>query len=138
MTMAHSIESRVPFLDLRLIEVSTCIPRKYKVDKYILKKAVTGMVPKEVIMRKKHPFYIPIDSWFNKGLRDVSRQILIQSPVIKRMFSRRYVDGLLAKGSKSHLLHSRQLWSLLTFAVWHKVYIENEIERPVLDIDKLY
>ncbi|PIN69264.1 asparagine synthase (glutamine-hydrolyzing) [Candidatus Woesearchaeota archaeon CG11_big_fil_rev_8_21_14_0_20_43_8] len=137
MTMAHSIESRVPLLDIRLIEFSATMPRHYKIDKLILKKAAAGMVPKEIIQRKKHPFYIPIDSWFGKGIRDIAKQAIGSSKIVDTLFRKSYTKKLLNRRGSSNLVHSRQLWSLLTLSIWHKLYIENDVKKPILDLDRL-
>ena len=80
MSMAASLEARTPFLDYRLVEFAMDIPSRYKLKqnklKYILKCAVSGLVPDEIIHRKKHGFHVPIDKWFRKELKSYCREIL--------------------------------------------------------------
>src|SRR5205814_10229533 len=75
MTMAHSIEARVPLLDHRLIEFVQTIPASLKLrgqeTKYILKKAVHGLIPEQIINRPKHGFDVPIRKWLNGELREL-------------------------------------------------------------------
>lgn len=127
MTMAHSLEGRVPFLDHNLIEFSSRIPPSLKirggVEKYILRKAVFDVLPAEVLKRKKHPFFVPIDQWFSKngGLRDYLGGILDSGS--SGYFRKEYVKGIFDKYEKSRLYCSRQLWNILTFELWHKTFV---------------
>ena len=88
MSMAHSIESRVPFLDYRLVELAASIPSSAKVSgdepKLILKAAARGKVPESIINRRKQGFSAPIDSWFMGALGGEVRSFLLDGPAAAR------------------------------------------------------
>jgi len=131
-TMAFSIEGRVPFLDHRLVELSTKIPANLKLkyltkDKYILRQSVKNIIPKQTMKRKKKHFFVPIDSWFKEDLTSLKEELLSKNFISKqKIFNSNYITKI-DKGFKaSKLFYSRQLWSLLIFQIWYKQYIENE------------
>lgn len=122
MSMAASIETRVPFLDYKFVELAMSIPSDIKIKngslKYILKKAIRGVIPDEIIDRKKQGFGVPIYEWFLDRLGEVARNELIE-----------FCDktDFLDKAAVIELLNSRgraQAWYLLNFALWWKEYIE--------------
>ena len=130
-TMAFSVEERVPFLDHTLTEISNKIPPNLKIkgfnEKYILKKAVKNIVPKQIIKRKKTNFFVPIHTWLNGELLDITKQMLSKDEIAKQgIFDYNYIDKIWKSFNNSKLFYSRQLWSLLCFQIWHKMYIENE------------
>lgn len=128
-TMAHSVEQRVPFLDHTLAEFLMTVPPELKLkgsaDKYILRKAMSRMIPKQTIRRKKSRFFVPIHRWFGGELGEIARQLLQEST----FFRQEYIDGIYRNFNKSRLYCSRQLWALLVFSVWHKMFIEDEVTR---------
>ena len=128
-TMAFSIEERVPFLDHNISEITSSMSPELKLrnfnEKYILKKALKGIVPDETIKRKKTNFFVPIDKWFHGELLDISKQILSKERIAKQgIFDYRCIDKMWSNYRKSSLFYARQLWSLLCFQLWHKMYIE--------------
>jgi asparagine synthase (glutamine-hydrolysing) len=149
MTMAHSMEGRLPFMDHELVEFSAKIPFKYKLvgmnEKFVLKKAMTGILPKEIINRKKQRFFTPIDTWFGKELIDVSAKFLDEENDINKCFNKKYINGLLSYKNKisyrlflSHnkltkQYYARQIWCLLTLNMWHKMFIEDVHYGKVLN-----
>jgi len=131
-TMAFSIEERVPFLDHNLSEISSRIPPDLKLknfnEKYILKKAVRDLVPKQTIRRKKVNFFVPIDKWFSGEILEISKQMLSREEIKKQgIFDYRYIDKAWANYKKSRLFYARQLWSILCFSLWHKMFIEENM-----------
>jgi len=139
MSMAHAIEARVPFLDHRLVEFSFKIPTKYKIKeggKYILKKAFKDMLPKEIIKREKQPFLVPINRWYEEKLKELAPQIFEQSEIFKRYFNPYAIKKIKENYEKSKFYYGRQIWVLLSFALWHKMYIERDnIRKPNLNIN---
>jgi len=147
MSMAHSIEARVPFLDHRIVELSSKIPSKLKLrglnEKFILKKAMTKNVPKDILKRKKQRFFVPIDFWFKNNLDYITSNIFLESDFLKKNFNKKFISKLLDyQKSSSHktilkhnqllrLYYPRQIWSLLTLAMWHKTYIENDSAKAL-------
>lgn len=132
MTMAFSIEARCPFLDKRLVEFASKIPDKYKIksfqkEKWILRKSVKNLVPKETMNRKKRHFFVPINQWFKEELSNLRNELLSEKYLKKQgFFSLNYVKKINKDFNDSPLYYSRQLWSLMIFQIWYKIYIENE------------
>ena len=131
-TMAFSVEERVPFLDHTLSEITCRIPPNLKLknfnEKYILKKAVKDIVPKQTVKRNKTAFFVPINKWFSGELLEISKQMLSEENIAKQgIFDYRCVDKMWARFNKSRLFYARQLWSLLCFQLWHKMFIEDGI-----------
>ena len=97
MTMAASVELRVPLLDIQLLEFAASLPPRFKVrgwaTKRILKSALEGSVPREILNRKKTGFPVPYDRWLKKDLKDfVFETILDQKSALSGYFSK---DGLM-------------------------------------------
>lgn len=122
MSMGVSLEGRVPFLDHKFVEVAMSIPEKVKIKdgelKYILKKAVRGLIPDEIINRKKQGFAVPIYEWYMDELGDVAKNEL-------RNFCQK--TDYLKSDEVMHLFDinaAEQIWYLLNFALWWKEYIE--------------
>lgn len=118
MTMGVSLEGRVPFLDHKLVELAFSIPTHIKIKnenlKYILKKAVRGVIPDTIIDRPKQGFGVPLDEWLTTKLG-----IHIKQKVDELIKKTDYLDPKwLPKCS------TRNLWVLFNFALWHKVNIE--------------
>ncbi|MBW3003728.1 asparagine synthase (glutamine-hydrolyzing) [Candidatus Woesearchaeota archaeon] len=130
-TMAHAIEARVPFLDHRITELMARVPSSYKIngtnEKFILKTAMKGKLPGSTLKNKKQRFFVPIDNWFSRELNDFILQKLDQD-IIKRkgIFNYNYIEKVLKDFKKSRLYYSRQLWCLLTFELWHDIFINDE------------
>jgi asparagine synthase (glutamine-hydrolysing) len=121
MSMGVSLESRVPFLDHKLVELAMGIPERIKIRdgklKYILKKAVRGLIPDEIIDRPKQGFGVPVTEWFHDRLGKRARQDL------ERFCTKTdFLDG-----AEVRLLCERgegpQLWYLYNFALWWEEYI---------------
>ena len=128
MSMGVSLEARVPFLDHKFVELAAGIPAALKMRKgmlkYILKKAVRGIVPDEVIERKKQGFNVPVYEWFAGKLGDVTRRELHSFCQQTDFFDPSEVARVL---SSDH----RQAWYLLNFALWWKRYISLPQAAPL-------
>ncbi len=131
MTMAYGIEARVPFLDHRLVEFSETIPPSLKLkgftEKYVIRKAVAHVLPKEILKRKKQRFYVPIDRWLANDLKPMTEELL--SPAALResgVFKTASVQQLREKYEHAPLFYARQLWTLLTFQLWHQKFIQGK------------
>ena len=130
MSMAHSIESRVPFLDYRLVELAASIPPKAKVQgdnpKLILKSAARGRVPESIINRRKQGFTAPVESWFLGPLGAEVKKLLLSDRALARgIFDRTCVEGLInrALGKKKDIW---RVWSLVTFEMWCRIFADGE------------
>ena len=124
MSMGVSLETRVPFLDHKFVEFAMSIPTSIKTRngqlKYILKKAVRGLIPEEVIDRKKQGFAAPIKEWFDGDLGRVSRQQLKEFCESTDLLDWDAVSQLLSSGNRSNA------WPLLNAAMWWKTYISEK------------
>ncbi|MCP9493820.1 MAG: asparagine synthase (glutamine-hydrolyzing) [Pyrinomonadaceae bacterium MAG19_C2-C3] len=129
MTMANSLEARVPLLDHKLIDFVTRIPSKMKlrdgVTKYILKKAAASFVPREILHRPKQGFGVPIDQWINNALRDQIRDTITGQPARARGYiNPNYVNVLLDEHERGWRNHSAQLWALFMLEKWHEAFAQ--------------
>lgn len=135
-TMAWSIEARVPILDHKLFEFVNSIPQNILVknsrDKYLFRKAFSQMLPREIVKRKKQRFFVPIHSWMTGELGEIVEQMFSEKNVKKRgYFNYKHIRHIIENLDKSKLYYSRQLWNLLTFEVWYRVFMENEkLKKP--------
>lgn len=136
MTMAHSLEARVPFLDHRLVEFAASIPPRFKlkqgrVKKYLLKAAVHRRLPDISVWRKKQGFNVPKGLWFKGHLREFVFDHL--SPRrIQRMgfFEEEPVTRLLNEHVGGKRDHSHQIWGLLCLSLWWQQFIHEPVQAP--------
>ncbi|HLD05347.1 MAG TPA: asparagine synthase (glutamine-hydrolyzing) [Candidatus Nanoarchaeia archaeon] len=132
MTMAHSLEGRVPFLDPKIAEFSQSIqtsfklgPLKNPVEKYILRKSVQDLLPASILKRKKQGFTVPLDKWFQKDLKEVAGHLLSPSSLKESgVFDAQKVKKLYPPLGKIGGYY--RLWPLVYFQVWHKMYVQDE------------
>ncbi len=124
MTMAHSLEARVPFTDLHLFEYLAGLRGSWKLRrftlKYLLKKAMKPYLPEEILRKKKIGLELPYSEWFCHELRDLLLDYL--SPATLRVipFLRsRFVQEIIAEHLKKKRDRGRELWGLLNFVVWY-------------------
>jgi len=121
MTMAASVESRVPFLDHKLVALALSIPTTVKIGdgelKHILKKAVRGVIPDEIIDRPKQGFGVPVHEYFRDRFGEIARHELALFCRETDLFDLAGVQALLEKGSGANA------WYLLNVALWWKEYI---------------
>ena len=121
MSMGVSLEGRVPFLDHKFVELAMSIPANMKTRngtlKYILKKSVKGLIPDEVIDRKKQGFGVPVYEWFFEKLGGYARRELIEFCSKTDFLDPNETMELMKRGN------SAQAWYLLNFALWWKEYI---------------
>lgn len=128
-SMAVSLEARSPFLDHKLMELAATIPSNLKVkgiiSKYILKKTMEGVLPPEIIHRKKQGFGVPIGTWFRTELSDLVNGILLAPRSIERGY---FDPGSLARLVDEHIAgrvdHGARIWALLNLELWHRTYID--------------
>lgn len=128
-SMANSLEVRVPILDHRLVEFSATIPADMKVrgmqKKYILRKAFSRFLPKEIINKKKQGFGVPIGHWMRKGLISLFRDVLLNEKARQRgYFDSRIVETLIEAHAKGKRDYYHPLWILLIFELWHQRFID--------------
>ncbi|MBI1765632.1 MAG: asparagine synthase (glutamine-hydrolyzing) [Acidobacteria bacterium] len=130
MSMAASIESRVPFLDHRLIEFATHLPVEMKLrgttTKYILRQAMQGVLPAEILTRKKMGFPVPLGAWFRGPFKHVVDEYVLGERALGRgFFNADYVRELAARQQAGEN-HAERLWALLNFELWQRRFFDGE------------
>jgi len=127
MTMAHSLELRVPFLDHHVVEFAATIPAHFKIaedmTKYVLRKAATAWLPEEVAYRPKRGFPVPTREWMKREWLAPVRALLAASNT-DRYINKQYALNLLHEHETGRKDHSRRLWAIIIFMLWHATYIE--------------
>jgi asparagine synthase (glutamine-hydrolysing) len=129
MTMATSVELRVPLLDYKLMEFCVALPDSYRLNgvqgKYLLKKVMEKHLPQEIVYRRKRGFPVPIAKWFRTDLREKAREILLDRKSVDRhYFKSAYVERILDKHAAGREDLSRRIFTLLTLELWHRKYID--------------
>lgn len=127
MTMAHLLELRVPFLDKKVFSLASKIGTDQKIKnnttKYVLRKAAEGIVPDHVVNRKKLGFPVPICHWLKNELYDWAVDIIRLSQT-DYLFHKQEAHRLLEEHVHNKKDNSRKIWTILTFMIWHQIYIE--------------
>jgi asparagine synthase (glutamine-hydrolysing) len=127
-TMANSVELRVPLLDHIVLEFAASLPPHYKIGekqtKRILKAAVSTLLPSEILTRKKAGFPVPYGAWLRNGLSDAVRDILLSGRARSRgYFQKGQVERLL-QFDKSEGKYSKEVFSLLVIELWHREFVD--------------
>lgn len=123
MSMAASLELRVPFLDYRLVEFAASMPAHYKIrngqGKYLLKKMMEDILPKEIIHRKKMGFPTPLKMMFEGDLYGYARDVLLSpSSRVNAYFSRARIEEVLQEHKQHKMDHHRLIWQLIVLEQW--------------------
>lgn len=131
MSMAASIESRVPFLDHVLVEFATNIPARFKIHgmagKFSLKRAVEDLLPKSIIYRKKMGFPTPWKGWIAGPQLDSIESLLTEPRTVARnLFEFEAVRKLIAEHRARAVDHYDRIWRLLNLELWHRVFIDRD------------
>jgi len=125
MTMAASVELRVPFLDHRVVEMCASLPSNLKVregeGKWILKKSLSNKLPQEIIWRQKMGFPVPTKRWFGSDLLPEIREHLNHCEDLPWINGKR-TDAILSNNHQSDEDHSRWIMTLLVFVAWKRRY----------------
>jgi asparagine synthase (glutamine-hydrolysing) len=134
MSMAVSLEARVPLLDHKLVEFAASLPQNLKVRgltrKYLLKKASKRWLPSEIIHRKKQGFPVPISLWLRNEARSFMRDVLSPDAVKRRgLFNSAFVEKLIQQHEGSFADHGSLLWGLMSVELWHRVFVDSRV-RP--------
>jgi asparagine synthase (glutamine-hydrolysing) len=136
MSMAASIESRVPFLDHLLVEFATNIPQNLQLGgfagKRILKKAVEDLLPRSILYRPKLGFPTPWSRWLAGPQLEVICNLLLEPRSMEReLFQRSAVQRLFDEHRLGYRDHYDRIWRLLNLELWHRVCLEKEEHQPV-------
>lgn len=130
MSMAASIESRVPFLDHTMVEFAASLPVKMKLHgmttKYVLRQAMKSVLPAEILTRKKMGFPTPVGSWFRGSYKNVLDEYVLSPRAIERgVFNPTYVKELVARHIAGEN-HTERLWMLVNFEIWQRRFFDGE------------
>ena len=128
MSMAHSIEVRVPLLDHKLVEFAATIPPEMQLrggtTKHLFKRALHGILPEEVIHRPKRGFAVPLGDWFRGGLSGYVRDLLLSDTSRdRRVVDPAYVEHLLRLNDAGRPM-DLPLWTLISFELWCRLFID--------------
>ena len=139
MTMANSIELRVPLLDHKVLEFAAALPANLKVrgtsTKYIAKKALNERVPREILERKKTGFPVPYERWLRKDLREWVRGILLDGQSLRRGYFRKDgLEELLAREERGGE-YSKEIFSLAVLELWHREFLGTAKARRPEDLE---
>jgi asparagine synthase (glutamine-hydrolysing) len=134
MTMANSLELRVPFLDTEVFAVGSSIPTDLKITKdttkYALRRALEQIVPPHVLHRAKLGFPVPIRHWLQDVMYDWAREIVTESQA-DYLIDKAAVLRLLDAHRAGPIDYSRKIWTLLVLMIWHGIFVEERIHPEV-------
>jgi len=130
MSMAASLEARIPLLDYKLIEYAAAIPSNVKIKsfqaKYLLKQAYADFLPQAILTRKKMGFNVPTGVWFREGQRQLITQLLLSERARSRgFFNEKFVAYLLREHLEGRTNYQAQLFTLASLELWFRVFIDN-------------
>ena len=131
MTMAHSLESRAPLIDYKIVEYAASIPGELKLKgyrlKYLLRKIASQYLPSELINRKKVGFGFPLGKWMRTDLRVFLENLFAQSRFVDLgIIERVYLQNLWQEHLSGKADHNYRLWILINLEIWYRIYFENE------------
>ena len=123
MTMANSLEARVPFLDHNLVQKTIDLPKNIKIKKnnlkFLLKDIIKGLLPNEIVNRKKQGFGLPLKDWFQDGLGINEKEIINEFVDRTEFFKKQTIQKIIDRKGDT------RLWFILNLAIWWKVFIRN-------------
>jgi len=131
MSMANSLETRVPLLDHQLVEFVASIPASLRLKnfskKYILKRTMQHILPDKIVHRKKRGFNIPASAWLKNDLRELMLETLSPNNIRELgLFKENYVHKIITEHLQNKIDHSRPIWGLLCFMLWHNIFMNNQ------------
>ncbi|HEU5316884.1 MAG TPA: asparagine synthase C-terminal domain-containing protein, partial [Chloroflexota bacterium] len=134
LSMAHSLESRVPFLDNELVDFAQQIPSRYKLShgtsKYVLRHAMRGLIPEQVLWARKQGFAPPEDNWFRGPALPYLRELILSERALDRgSFQPKAIERAVEEHVAGAANHKKLLWSLACFEWWHRIFVDGE--RPI-------
>ena len=134
MTMANSLELRVPLLDHRLLEFAASLPPHYKLKgftlKHIWKKALSKRVPDAILRRRKAGFPVPYESWLRNDFKDNVRAILTDQKTAQRGYFHKAAVEKLIQANRDRGFYSKEIFSLVTLELWHRMFLDGKQVAP--------
>jgi asparagine synthase (glutamine-hydrolysing) len=136
MSMAASIESRVPFLDHPLMEFAARLPQRMKLrgltTKYVLREAMRGLLPDAILTRRKMGFPVPIGRWFAGEYRRVLDEFVLGSRAAQRgLFRPDTIRRIVDEHTRGEGGHAERLWALVNTEIWHRLFLDGESPEDV-------
>src|SRR5215471_4826460 len=131
MSMATSVESRVPFLDHKLVEFTSGLPERLKLrgwtTKYVLRQSMKGILPETILSRPKMGFPVPVGTWFRGAHASVIDDYVLSERALGRgIFSPDFVRSLVRRHQTGGEDHSERLWALVNFEIWQRQFFDGE------------
>ena len=131
MSMAASVESRVPFLDHKLVEFTSSLPERLKLrgwtTKYVLRQSMKGVLPAAILDRPKMGFPVPIGKWFRGAYSSVLDEYVLGGRATARgIFNPAFVRALVEQHQRGEANHSERLWSLVNLEMWFRRFIDGD------------
>jgi asparagine synthase (glutamine-hydrolysing) len=130
MTMANSVELRVPLLDHKVLEFAARLPRNQKIRrwtmKYLAKKALRRHVPEAILGRRKAGFPVPYREWLRTSLRDWASDILLDHRTLSRGYFQKHMVEELIKLNLNGGDYSKELFSLVVLELWHRTFADHD------------
>jgi asparagine synthase (glutamine-hydrolysing) len=128
--MAHALEARSPFLDHQFMELAASIPADLKVrggeKKWILRKALRGWLPDDILDRPKQGFSVPLSSWLRGDLKSWASDVLLDPCTLDRgYFEPTAVRGLLERHASGTDGDAKRIWSLMMLELWHREFVSS-------------
>jgi asparagine synthase (glutamine-hydrolysing) len=132
MSMAVSLEARVPLLDYRIVELAVNLPPQMKLyrgeTKRILKQAMAGRLPHEVLNKPKQGFSIPLKNWLRGPLKPMMMDLLSHEKVQQRgYFNPECVSRWVSEHMNGTMNHSHRLWALMVFELWNEQIMDEKM-----------
>ncbi|MEN8222004.1 MAG: asparagine synthase (glutamine-hydrolyzing) [Acidobacteriota bacterium] len=129
MSMATSLEARVPLLDYKMVEFAFSLPENLKLrgntTKYFMKEALRGILPDEIIDRRKEGFSIPIKNWLKTDLKDLMMEYLSEKRVKESgLFNYKSINNMINEHLNNKQNHAHRLWSLILFNIWREKFLK--------------
>jgi asparagine synthase (glutamine-hydrolysing) len=137
MSMAASVESRVPFLDHELVEFVIGLPARSKVrgwqTKVVLREALRDIIPAEILTRKKMGFPVPVGSWLRGQYASIADEFVTGPRASARgLLQSEFVRGLAEEHRSGRAEHGTRLWSLLNLEIWQRIFVDGEDVESIM------
>jgi asparagine synthase (glutamine-hydrolysing) len=138
MSMAVSLECRVPLLDHELVELAARIPERMKMRdgrlKHVMKEALADVLPKDILDRRKRGFGAPMGAWLKQGLKPLLHSVLSRDAVERRgLFRPAAIAALIADHEASRIDGTDRLLALLNFEIWARIFLDDRPAEEVTD-----
>jgi asparagine synthase (glutamine-hydrolysing) len=138
MSMAVSLECRVPLLDHELVELAARIPERIKIKhgrlKHTMKAALKGLLPDDILDRKKRGFGTPMGAWLKKDLAPMLRHLLSEQVIEKRgLFRHAAIRDLIDAHDANRVDGTDQLLALVNLEIWCRVFLDGRAHDDVAD-----